>query len=338
MSILSKNLRFFNTSFLHLSPVSPYQLPIIHHTPSTSLKTLYQNNSDDFDPNTASEIISKFKNKFNNNNPKGRGDPPNNEKFTRDNLISGLKSGSYKRVIFLTGAGISVSAGIPDFRSPKTGLYANLAAFNLPYPEAIFEIDFFRKKPEAFYRLAKELTSYNAKPTVSHHFIKMIADRNQLLFNFTQNIDGLETQAGVDPKYLVEAHGHSRSVRCIECKKEASAQTFADHVREQKIYRCECSGLIKPDIVFFGELLPDSFFEKVQRITEADLVIVMGTSLQVFPFASLVGEVPENVPLVYINRENTTIDRKNLLFLQGDIDQQVSQLIQDLGWTDQLHR
>jgi len=256
--------------------------------------------------------------------------------FTREDLVEGLKEKSFKKIIILTGAGISVSAGIPDFRSPKTGLYANLQKYNLPFPEAVFDLKYFRKNPQPFYLLSKELFGQKVNPVITHHFIKLLADEGLLHLNFTQNIDGLEVDAGVDPKHMVEAHGHNRSARCIVCQKEADMKEYMKHVGDQKIYKCECSGLIKPDIVFFGEDLPMRFFENVNEMREADLVIVMGTSLMVMPFASLVGMVPKDVPLVYINRENTQIKRDNFLFMKGDIDGQVKDLIKDIGWENKF--
>ena len=118
--------------------------------------------------------------------------------FTYDNLVQGLKEGAFKNIVVMTGAGISVSAGIPDFRSPGTGVYANLAKYKLPTPEALFQIDFFINNPEPFYDFAQnfDLTKFN--PTPTHFFIKMLQDKGILLANPTQNIDNLEEKAGMD--------------------------------------------------------------------------------------------------------------------------------------------
>ena len=257
--------------------------------------------------------------------------------FSRQKLIRGIKEKKYKRIILATGAGISVSAGIPDFRS-DSGLYAQLGECNLPYPEAIFELGYFKEHPETFYKLAKTLLNYKAKPTVAHNFIRLLADEGLLLINFTQNVDGLEIEAGVDPKYLIEAHGHTRSAHCASCKKEHSADELKKHIQESKVYRCECSGPVKPDIIFFGEQLPTSFFAHMGKLAETDLVIVMGTSLRVFPFAAIIGMVPKEVPIVLVNRENTAIDREKFLFLEGDIDEILKALIKDLGWSSNLEQ
>jgi len=258
--------------------------------------------------------------------------------FTRDDLVNGIKTKQFKKVIFLTGAGISVSAGIPDFRSPKTGIYDNLASYNLPKPEAVFDLAYFKTNPEPFYKVTRDIMKFKANPVISHKFIKIFYDEKLLFLSFTQNIDGLEVAAGVHTDYIIEAHGHYRSARCIKCSSPAPIEEFLKHLEDLKIYKCECSGLIKPDIVFFGETMPEEFFLNFEKINEGDLVIVMGTSLKVYPFAGLISEIPKTVPLVYINRENTSIpkNRDNFLFMEGDIDDQVNQLIKDIGWEDKL--
>ena len=101
--------------------------------------------------------------------------------FTYEKLVKGVKDGKFKKIVVCTGAGISVSAGIPDFRLPKTWYYHNFEKYNLPTPESIFDITYFRKKPEAFYLLAKEfldLTKY--EPTPTHYFSKLLQDKNIL--------------------------------------------------------------------------------------------------------------------------------------------------------------
>lgn len=121
----------------------------------------------------------------------------------------------------MTGAGISVSAGIPDFRTPGSGLYSNLQEYNLPYPEAIFELEYFNKKPEPFYKFMThfDLTKYDATPT--HYFIKMLHDKGILLKNMTQNIDNLEEKTGIPMSMVCQAHGANRGASCGVCRKGA---------------------------------------------------------------------------------------------------------------------
>ncbi|KAI8053798.1 DHS-like NAD/FAD-binding domain-containing protein [Syncephalis plumigaleata] len=215
-----------------------------------------------------------------------------------------IKKGKAKKIIVMTGAGISTAAGIPDFRSPGTGLYDNLKKYDLPFAEAIFEIDYFTENPEPFYALAKELYPGNFKPTISHYFIRLLADRGLLLRQFTQNIDTLERRAGLADEYIVEAHGSFHSASCIECRKSADTNGL-EQIFNSVIPRCnDCNATIKPDITFFGEALPERFRQKSQEdFKNCDMLLIMGTSLKVQPFCLLVDQVTLKTPRLLINRE-----------------------------------
>uniref|UniRef100_A0A8D0C278 NAD-dependent protein deacetylase n=1 Tax=Salvator merianae TaxID=96440 RepID=A0A8D0C278_SALMN len=214
-----------------------------------------------------------------------------------------------KKVICMVGAGISTAAGIPDFRSPGTGLYANLQQYNLPYPEAIFEISYFKQHPEPFFALARELYPGQFKPTVCHYFMRLLKEKGLLLRCYTQNIDTLERVAGLDTEDLVEAHGTFFTSHCVSsaCRKAYNLDWMKDKIFSSLIPKCEkCQSVVKPDIVFFGENLPSRFFSLMQSdFRNADLLIIMGTSLQVQPFASLVSRVSTNTPRLLINKEKT---------------------------------
>ncbi|RKP15197.1 DHS-like NAD/FAD-binding domain-containing protein, partial [Piptocephalis cylindrospora] len=222
-----------------------------------------------------------------------------------------IQKTSPTKIIVLTGAGISTAAGIPDFRTPGTGLYDNLQQYDLPYAEAIFDIDYFRRKPEPFYALAKALYPGNFTPTLSHYFIRMLADQGILLRQYTQNIDTLERRAGMLDEWLVEAHGSFHEAVCVDCGHVIPSQDAdgSDAVREaifaDTIPRCaQCSGIVKPKIVFFGEGLPLTYFSRMNEdFDKCDLLLVMGTSLKVQPFASLIDRVPNHVPRLLINLE-----------------------------------
>ncbi|KDE08321.1 hypothetical protein MVLG_01362 [Microbotryum lychnidis-dioicae p1A1 Lamole] len=221
-----------------------------------------------------------------------------------------IKQGKVKNVIVMAGAGISTAAGIPDFRSPETGLYANLEKYDLPYPEAIFDIDYFLEKPQAFYTLAKELYPGNFRPTTTHHFFRLLQDKGLLKAIFTQNIDTLERIAGVEDDKLIEAHGSFESAQCLACKKAYSKEAIRPQIEKGEVVYCSlksCQGdkkaLVKPNIVFFGEGLPKQFFDRIGDFTSCDLLIVLGTSLSVQPFASLINRVPSQTPRVLINLE-----------------------------------
>jgi len=215
-----------------------------------------------------------------------------------------------KKVIVCTGAGISTSAGIPDFRTPGTGLYSNLEKYNLPYPEAVFDINYFRGNPAAFYTLSTELLPGQYPPTLGHHFIKLLQDEGILLRCYSQNIDGLDRLAGVEDEKLVEAHGSFATSRCIKCKSEVDNESILPALRAGTPMECvHCDRIgktsyIKPDIVFFGESLPERFHRLTfTDFAECDLLIVIGTSLQVYPFAGLPDMVGKDCPRILINRE-----------------------------------
>ena len=256
-----------------------------------------------------------------------------------------------KNIIVMVGAGISVSAGIPDFRSPGTGLYSQLESYNLPYPEAIFSLDFFKKNPKPFYTLAKEIYPGSHQPTPTHYFLKLLADKKKLLRIFTQNIDSLESIAGLNPELIVAAHGNFDTATCINTGKKVDS----DEVRTSillgeegwKEMNTKHGGLVKPDIVFFGEPLPERFIHKVNEdFPKCDLLIVMGTSLTVQPFASLINRVSSKIPRLLINKENVGQRSNGFRFtkksrdiaLLNDCDSGVKELAEKLGWTKDLKR
>lgn len=255
---------------------------------------------------------------------------------------------SNPKVIFMVGAGISTGAGIPDFRSPKTGLYHNLQSLNLPYAEAVFDIQFFQTNPKPFYTLSKELYPGQFVPTKFHFFMKLLQDKKLLHRVYTQNIDTLERVAGVDGKYIVEAHGSFAENHCIKCGEEYPGDDFKKYVFDQKIPKCKkCKGLVKPDIVFFGEGLPERFFdvwdEDLELLQDAKdgefLTITAGTSLTVYPFASLPSEVPKTQKRVLVNKERVgdfKNKRENDHMFLDDSDEFIEALCDVLGWRKEL--
>lgn len=252
-----------------------------------------------------------------------------------------IKKNNVRRVVVMTGAGISTSAGIPDFRSPNTGLYANLARLNLPYAEAVFDISYFRTNPRPFYELAHELYPGKFRPTITHSFISLLQKKGMLLKAFTQNIDCLEREAGVLDENIVEAHGSFATQRCIECHTEYPKDKMLEAVEAKNVPHCtrsRCDGLVKPDIVFFGEALPESFHRNRSLPAMADLAIVMGTSLTVQPFASLPSFVREETPRVLINLERVggLGSRPDDVVLLEDCDAGVRRFADALGWREEL--
>jgi len=262
---------------------------------------------------------------------------------------SWIKEGSVRKIIVVTGAGISVSAGIPDFRTPGTGLYDNLQKYNLPYPEAVFDLEFFAENPQPFVTLAKELwpTGLTFRPTITHCFLTLLARKELLLRVYSQNIDGLEHLAELPTEKLVECHGHFRSASCIRCKTAAPDMELIQDTIIQKAEAPVChackTGYIKPDIVFFGEGLPNRFHNLLSRdVKDADCCLVLGTSLMVAP----VSNIPEMVNKkkcrrILINREQVgsfpsrrfaSRDEMEI----ADCDTSVRKLAKLLGWLDEL--
>lgn len=252
-----------------------------------------------------------------------------------------IKNGGKKRIVVLTGAGTSTAAGIPDFRSPKTGLYSNLARLKLPYAEAVFDISYFRRHPEPFYVLARELYPGKFHPTVSHAFIALLARRGLLQMLFTQNIDCLERRAGVPADKVVEAHGSFATQRCIECKARFPDEEMEHHVLGGMVPRCKepgCAGIVKPDIVFFGEALPSAFGEKSHQAAMADVVLILGTSLTVYPFAGLPDMARPGTPRVLFNMERVGSlgGRADDVMELGSCDDGIRNLADELGWREEL--
>ncbi|KAK7103643.1 NAD-dependent protein deacetylase sirtuin-2-like [Littorina saxatilis] len=282
------------------------------------------------------------------------------EEVTFEGVCRYMRSGKCKNIITMVGAGISTSAGIPDFRSPGTGLYDNLHQYNLPHPQAIFMIDFFKGNPKPFFVLAKELYPGSFKPTICHYFIKLLNEKGLLLRHYTQNIDTLERVSALPLDKLVEAHGTFQTSHCLECGAEYSLPWMKEKIFADEIPTCteeDCVGVIKPDIVFFGESLPDRFSECVAKdMKQCDLLIIMGTSLVVQPFASLANRVSRSIPRLYINLEKTTPEDDMMAMLMGggggfrfdaednvrDVYQQAtcdtgcSAMADLLGWGDEL--
>lgn len=195
-------------------------------------------------------------------------------------LVEAVHAGDIKAVLCVLGAGISVSAGIPDFRSPGTGLYSRLEEFKLPHPEAVFELAFFNHSPQPFFQLARGLWPGHFTPTRAHHFVRLLADKGVLRRVYTQNIDTLERAACVPADLLVEAHGSFASATCRRCRAQYDQAWLASALRllmpgaaavsaahgdgstPPVVPRCaalRCGGVVKPDIVFFGEDLPERF-------------------------------------------------------------------------------
>ncbi|CAH0475043.1 unnamed protein product [Peronospora belbahrii] len=247
---------------------------------------------------------------------------------------------SSKKIVVLAGAGISVSCGIPDFRS-ENGIYSRLGEYNLPNPQCMFDIDFFRSNPRPFFAFAKELfpksSGFTFVPSRSHYFLKLLEEKDKLLRIYSQNIDMLEHAAGISHERAVLCHGSFATATCLSCKQMYPNDAIREDVVNQRVPMCKSCGLpdgiVKPDIVFFGESLPRRFHDSIKSDEgEADLVLVMGSSLKVNPVRSIVGRFKKDTPMILINREPVGRPHKFDVELLGYSDEIVQELCRLLEW------
>ena len=212
-----------------------------------------------------------------------------------------------KKIVFFGGAGVSTESGIPDFRSVD-GLYRQ--KFEYP-PETIISHSFYEQNPEYFFRFYREkMMPLGFAPNITHQVLARWEQEGRLLAVVTQNIDGLHQKAG--SKQVYELHGSVQRNYCMRCHKFHSAEFVKN---ASGIPRCDCGGIVKPDVVLYEESLDSDTIEgAVASIAEADLLIVGGTSLTVYPAAGLI-HYYRGKRLVLINRDETPFDAQaNLVF------------------------
>ena len=205
-----------------------------------------------------------------------------------------------ERIVFFGGAGVSTESGIPDFRS-KDGLYNQ--KYSVP-PEVMLSDTYFYSHTEDFFRFYRDkMLPLDAQPNAAHKKLAEWEREGKLLAVVTQNIDGLHQKAGSHRVY--ELHGSIWRNHCLSCGKSYSAE----YIKESKgVPRCSCGGIIKPDVVLYGEQLDEKTVTgAIRAISQADLLIVAGTSLSVYPAASFL-EYFEGEHLVLINRDATPLD------------------------------
>ncbi|KAI0333673.1 DHS-like NAD/FAD-binding domain-containing protein [Cubamyces sp. BRFM 1775] len=257
-------------------------------------------------------------------------------------IASYMKSEQCRRIAVLLGAGASAGSGVPDFRYPKKGLYSTfMARLNLPYPRALFELTYFRFNPIPLYTLAREIYPGRYRPSLSHTFVRLLADKGSLQTCFTENIDALERQAGVPVDRLVEAHGSVAGQSCVQCRADFDSEKMREAVERGEVARCEsCGGIVKPGVVFHGDPPPQAFSDKAPELENVDLLFVIGTSLIAQPFSSLAALVPQNCPRVLIHMDfaGDIGMRSDDVLLLGKCDEVVRDLCRELGWEDMLER
>ena len=214
-----------------------------------------------------------------------------------------------RSIVALTGAGISTASGIPDFRS-ASGIYSDEKNVN------VFDLDAFQRDPSIFYSFARAFYPQvrDAEPNAAH---RALAAWDHVTV-ITQNVDDYHQRAGSDPVYTV--HGNHMQSTCQSCGGQVETEELYPTIERGEIPCCVCGGVYKPNITFFGEMLPATDWRKsVQAMCGADLVLVLGTSLAVYPAAGLPRHRPWNARLVVINREPTPLDAEAQLVIHDDL-------------------
>lgn len=215
------------------------------------------------------------------------------------------------RIVFFGGAGVSTESGIPDFRSAD-GLYSQ--KYKYP-PEEIVSHDFFMRNTEEFYRFYRDRMIFpQAKPNAAHLKLAELERVGKLSAVVTQNIDGLHTAAG--SRRVIELHGSVHRNHCMTCGKSYGLDFVMGC---EGVPRCECGGIVKPDVVLYGENLDDNDINSaINEISRADLLIIGGTSLAVYPAAGLI-RFFNGERVVVINKSPISADRNADLVINGSI-------------------
>ena len=228
-----------------------------------------------------------------------------------------------KRIVFLGGAGVSTGSGILDFRSPQ-GLYNIHSKYGVPY-EVMLSHEYFMEKTEVFYDFYfSTMVSFTAKPNKAHIALAEFERRrpNDLVI-ITQNIDGLHQKAG--SKRVLEAHGTTESYHCQRCEKHYSL----DEISHVGVPHCTCGGVLKPDVVLYGESLDeDVLSNSAAAVHYADLLIVGGTSMKVYPIAMMPSYFSGKA-IIMINREPTDFDRVADYVIRDDIGETLEAILKE---------
>ncbi|GHU40316.1 NAD-dependent protein deacetylase [Clostridia bacterium] len=224
-----------------------------------------------------------------------------------------------KNTVFFGGAGVSTESGIPDFRSEK-GLYAAQKAYGHS-PETLLSHSLFVEKPELFFRYYQEnLIALHAKPNAAHLALAKLEQQGLLHAVITQNIDGLHQEAGSQRVY--ELHGSNWRQYCMDCSKNYTLPYILDeaHCKDKLIPICEvCGGIVRPEVVLYEESLDDTVVSgAIEAIAKADLLIVGGTSLAVYPAAGLLRYF-KGKNLVLINKTKTPYDGEAQLCIHDSL-------------------
>lgn len=226
-------------------------------------------------------------------------------------------------IAFLGGAGVSTESGIPDFRSEQ-GVFRTMEQFGKS-PETLLSHSFFMHNPEVFYQYYRACMLYpDAKPNAAHRALAKLEAKHKLTAVITQNIDGLHQKAG--SRNVLELHGSVYRNYCMQCHK---TYLLEDLLATQGVPHCACGGMIRPDVVLYEESLDASVLEQaIEQIRKADLFLVGGTSLSVYPAAGLLRYFQGN-KLVLINKGETQQDAYAMLAIHEPIGEVLQRAVGD---------
>jgi len=230
-----------------------------------------------------------------------------------------------KRVVVLTGAGISTPSGIPDFRSEGSGLWSR------DEPMEVASLQTFRIAPEKFFAWFRPLAHqiFYAEPNPAHVALANFEQSGHNITILTQNIDGLHQKAGSTK--VVEMHGTLRTLTCVQCYKQFPSHDFIQaFIENQSIPHClSCNGILKPDVILFGEQMPHTAWQTSQReVRQCDLMLVAGSSLEVLPVAGLpLQALDRGAHLIVINNTETYVNMRADIVLTQDVATLLPQII-----------
>ena len=230
-----------------------------------------------------------------------------------------------RHAVALTGAGVSTPSGIPDFRSPGSGIWERVDQFQVA---SLFA---FRRHPDAFFNCIRPMIrlAQNAVPNPAHHALAEMEHLGLLQAIITQNIDGLHTRAG--SQRVIQLHGNFQTATCTSCYQVAPGEEVLEFLLTQEgIPTCDkCGGVFKPNIILFGEQLPFSALQAAQQeIRRCDLILVAGSSLTVEPAASLPARAKNNgTQLILVNLQPTQVDNIADVVIHADVAEVLPQLV-----------
>jgi NAD-dependent deacetylase len=234
-----------------------------------------------------------------------------------------------KKILVFTGAGISTESGIPDFRSPG-GIWSRYNPSDF-YLQNIISSELSRIKywemSSEYYQVMK-----NALPNQAHHALKHLEDAGKLSAVVTQNIDRLHHRAGNSPEKIIEIHGTAFLVSCLTCGKIYERDEIEERIRtgDMPPYCANCSGILKPATISFGQVMPEKEMdEAIKRAMQCDLCIVLGSSLVVYPAASIPAyAVDSGAGLIVINRDRTPLDHKADIVINDSISKIMQAMVE----------